>query len=53
MAEQAIYDQLAAVPALGNRVYPLVLPQNVQYPAAVYQRISAAAPAPSGAMQNP
>ena len=41
MAEQAIYDQLAAVPALGGRVYPLKLPQNVQYPAAVYQRISA------------
>ena len=42
MAEQAIYDQLAAVPALGDRVYPLVLPQNVVYPAATFQRISAA-----------
>ena len=42
MAEQAIYAQLAQpLPALGNRIYPLKLPQNVQYPAAVYQRISA------------
>ena len=41
MAEQAIYDQLTSVTALGSRIYPLVLPQNVEYPAAVYQRISA------------
>ena len=41
MAEQAIRNQLVAIPALGDRVYPLVLPQNVVYPAAVYQRISA------------
>ena len=41
MAEQAIYTQLAGVTALGSRIYPLVLPQNVEYPAASYQRISA------------
>ena len=41
MAEQAIYSQLTAIPALGDRVYPLKLPQNVEYPAATYQRISA------------
>ena len=41
MAEQAIYDQLTGVTALGSRIYPLVLPQNVEYPAASYQRISA------------
>ena len=41
MSEQAIYTQLAAIPALGGRVYPLVLPQNVTYPAASFQRISA------------
>ena len=41
MAEQAIYAQLAAITAFGNRIYPMVLPQNVQYPAATYQRISA------------
>ena len=41
MAEQAIHDQLSGVTALGSRVYPLVLPQNVEYPAVVYQRISA------------
>ena len=39
MAEQAIRSQLAAIPALGDRVYPNKLPQNVVYPAAVYQRI--------------
>ena len=27
--------------ALGSRIYPLVLPQNVTYPAVVYQRITA------------
>ena len=37
-----IYDRLrSAVSALGGRVYPLLLPQNVRYPAAVYRRISA------------
>ena len=41
MAEQAIYDQLNGVTALGSRIYPLVLPQNVEYPAVVFQRISA------------
>ena len=40
MAEQAIFDALSAIPALGNRVYPLVLPQNAEYPAVVFQRIS-------------
>ena len=39
MAEQAIHSQLDAVTALGSRVYPLVLPQKVEYPAVVYQRI--------------
>ena len=39
MAEQAIYTQLNTVAALGSRIYPLVLPQNVVYPAATYQRI--------------
>ena len=42
MAEAVIKSQLDTVAALGSRVYPLVLPQNVTYPAAVYQRISAA-----------
>ena len=41
MAEQAIYDQLTGVTALGSRIYPLVLPQDVEYPAVVYQRITA------------
>ena len=41
MAEQAIKTLLNGVSALGDRVYPSVLPQNVKYPAAVYQRISA------------
>ena len=41
MAEAAVYTQLSGVTALGNRIYPLVLPQNVTYPAAVYQRIAA------------
>ena len=40
MSEQVIYDQLAAITALDGRVYPKVLPQDVQYPAATYQRIS-------------
>ena len=41
MAEQAIYDQLDAITAFDSRIYPLVLPQDVQYPAATFQRISA------------
>ena len=41
MAEQAIYAQLTGVAALGDRVYPLVLPQNVEYPAATFQRLTA------------
>ena len=40
MAEQAIYQRLRdSVSDLGGRIYPLVLPQDVAYPAAVYQRI--------------
>ena len=42
MAEADIYAALnTGVPALGSRIYPLKLPQNVAYPAVVYQRISA------------
>lgn len=41
MAEQVVYDLLDAVADLTGRVYPLRLPQDVVYPAAVYQRISA------------
>ena len=41
MAEADLYAQLSAVAALGGRVYPLVLPQNITYPAVSYQRISA------------
>ena len=40
-AEADVYTLLSAVPALGGRIYPLVLPQEVPYPAASYQRISA------------
>ena len=41
MSEQALYARLnAQVSALGGRIYPLVLPQNVLYPAATYQRIT-------------
>ena len=40
MAEQAIYQRLRdSVSDLGGRIYPLVLPQDVAYPAAVYQQI--------------
>ena len=53
MSEQAIYAQLAAVPALGDRVYALVLPQNVIYPAASYQRISATRYSAFGADASP
>lgn len=42
MSERALEDRLnAEVAALGGRIYPLVLPQKVRYPAAVYQRITA------------
>ena len=42
MAEADIYNALSTgVPALGSRIYPLKLPQNVAYPAVVYQRLSA------------
>ena len=41
MAEADIYAVLSTgVAALGSRIYPLKLPQNVAYPAVVYQRIS-------------
>ena len=41
MAETALHAQLDTVTVLGSRIYPLVLPQNVKYPAVVYQRITA------------
>ena len=42
MAEADIYAALSTgVAALGSRIYPLKLPQDVAYPAVVYQRISA------------
>ena len=42
MSEQAIYNRLnAEVTALGGRIYPMVLPQTVGYPAVTFQRISA------------
>ena len=52
MAEQAIFDALSAIPALGNRVYPLVLPQNAEYPAVVYPASASQAQdiVPMGAM---
>ena len=41
-AEADIYTLLnTGVTALGGRIYPLKLPQNVAYPAVVYQRLSA------------
>ena len=41
MAEADIKALLSTgVAALGNRIYPLKLPQKVAYPAVVYQRIS-------------
>ena len=40
MAEQFIFERLDALFALEHRVYPRVLPQNVAYPAVVYQRLS-------------
>ena len=42
MSEQAIYNRLnSEVTALGGRIYPMVLPQTVGYPAVTFQRISA------------
>ena len=41
MAEADLYAQLRGVAALGDRVYPLTAPQNVQHPYVTYQRISA------------
>ena len=41
MAEADIYNALSTgVPALGDRIYPLKLPQNVAYPEVVYQRLT-------------
>ncbi len=44
MIEQAVYDILrndALVEAIaGDRIYPLLMPQNATYPAITYQRIS-------------
>lgn len=41
MAEADIYDRLnSQVPALGGRIYPLKLPQDVRYPAVVHQRLT-------------
>ena len=40
MSEQAVYARLSAITGLGGRVYPMVLPQNVEYPAATFQRIT-------------
>ena len=36
-----MYTRLSAITGLGGRVYPMVLPQNVEYPAVTYQRITA------------
>lgn len=35
-----LFNLLKTITPLGNRVYPLVLPQNPTYPSVVYQRIS-------------
>lgn len=48
MSEAVIKTNLDGVAALGSRVYPLVLPQTVAYPAATYQRISAVRPSAFG-----
>jgi Protein of unknown function (DUF3168) len=38
---EAVYAALSAVPALGQRVWPEIMPQsNATYPAAIYQHIS-------------
>lgn len=41
MAEAQVYARLNAIAQLGGRVYPLVLPQTVDYPAATYRRLTA------------
>lgn len=38
MIEQSIFDSLKSL--VGNRVYPLVMPQNATLPAIVYTRIA-------------
>ena len=38
MAEVELYDRLARVPELGKRIYPLVAPQDVDLPYAIYRR---------------
>ena len=35
-----LYNLLSAIPIIGDRVYPLVAPQNTQPPYITYQRIS-------------
>ena len=39
MSKAAIYTRVNAVTELAGKVYPRKLPQDVQYPAAVYERI--------------
>ena len=36
--EKELYDRLATVKELGNRIYPLKAPQGVEWPYAVYRR---------------
>ena len=36
--EQELYERLASVKELGNRIYPLKAPQDVERPYAVYRR---------------
>ena len=40
VAEEELYDRLDTVPELGNRIYPLVAPQDVAKPYATYRRES-------------
>ncbi|MBD3795722.1 MAG: DUF3168 domain-containing protein [Epsilonproteobacteria bacterium] len=40
MIEQDIYTALSAVVALGNRIYPKIMPQKTDKPAAVYSIVS-------------
>lgn len=44
MLEKAIYSYISTYPGLtalvGNRIYPLVIPQNPTYPAVAYSRVS-------------
>ena len=38
MVEKELYDRLDTVPELGARIYPLVAPQDVAKPYAIYRR---------------